>query len=212
MNSLVNVSGIYNLEILNTVIQSGVDELTFDLRPSSFNFVQEYVLLELLEHISLRNKKINLHFEGEADFVIEKIVKDTRQVMATLGELNLIFSDKNSFDYYEQFNIPYSIVVKDDQLDPKINESKLFREMILPNETIGLFGIAKMMKMIGAFKNFDPERKIVLEVDYNHEKIIGTSEGLPADKYIFTIGSALEIGYRQVDSNRIKSHLSSIKF
>lgn len=210
MSNRVNVAGIYNLEILKSSISNGVKDFTFDLRPSSFNFIQEYVLLELLEYISLRDTSIYLHFEGEADFVIQKIVKDIRQVMASLGKLELIFSDSNSVDYYEQFQTPFHLVQKTDSLDPKLVESKLLAGLILPADMIESIGLQKCLKMVGAVKNIDPDRMISTEVRYDKDRIVETHKHIPNDQLFFTIGSNLETAYRQVDTIRIKKHLSSL--
>jgi hypothetical protein len=210
MDNRVNVAGIYNLEILKSSIANGVKNFTFDLRPSSFNFIQEYVLLELLEYISLRDTTIYLHFEGEADFVIQKIVKDIRQVMASRGKLELIFSDNNSIDYYEQFQTPFHMVLKSNQVDPKLIESKQLAGLIFPMDMIEAYGLKTCLKLIGAAKNVNPGRIISTEVRYDKDKILDTHKNIPTDQHFFTIGSNLEVAYRQVDSIRIKKHLSSL--
>lgn len=210
MNNRVNVAGIYNLEILKSSVAAGVSDFSFDLRPTSFNFIQEYVLLELLEYISLKDKRIYLHFEGEADFVIKKIIKDIKQVMAGRGQLELIFSDFNSADYYEQFHTPYHLIVKEGGVEPKVNESSLLAGLIFPLDTVESFGLSKCLKIIGAAKNKNPSRTISSEVRYNSVQIIDTHNDIPSEQLFFTIGNHLEIGYRQVDSLRIKNHLDHL--
>lgn len=210
MNNRVNVAGIYNLDILKSAVSAGVEDFTFDLRPTSFNFIQEYILLELLEFINLRDKTIYLHFEGEADFVIQKILKDVRQVMAGLGKIQLLFSDLNSLEYYEQFQTPFHLVVKDNGIEPKINDSAFLAGLVFPLETVEQFGLSKCLKIMGAAKNVNGERVISSEVRYDSSRIVDTHNDIPSDQLFFTIGSHLEVGYRQVDSLRIKNHLNHL--
>ena len=131
--------------------------------------------------------------------------------MASMGNLSLVFSDSQSYDYYEQFGMPYHLVVKNTEIPIQVAQSKLFRGIILPNEVVEGLHHTKILKLIGSIKNLDPTRIVQVEVRYDSTSLVDTPSIIPAELYFYTIGPNLELSYRQVDSNRIITHLKSLK-
>ena len=65
----LKVSGLYNHRIIKQLNELGINSFEFDFRPRSFNFIQKYVLEEIIKEINL-GEKIFLHFANEVDFII----------------------------------------------------------------------------------------------------------------------------------------------
>ncbi|OFZ22192.1 MAG: hypothetical protein A2202_03785 [Bdellovibrionales bacterium RIFOXYA1_FULL_36_14] len=114
MSSRIKIDGTYNQYTITMLEEMKINDFSFDLRPKSFNFVQEYVLLDILKEIYRPWNRYYLHFENEKEYVIEKILNDVKaSAIKTDNTTDLIenilleFSDGLPVQYYESFKTPY---------------------------------------------------------------------------------------------------------
>lgn len=67
------------------------------------NFIQTHRIIDLLKDIELGT--VYLQFENEKEFIIQDILKRVKDVYG--GKLILEFTDLQSKEYYDQFDLPY---------------------------------------------------------------------------------------------------------
>ncbi len=104
---LYRIEGIYGHEIIQTLKRLGVNHFGFDFRPTSFNFIQQYLFQELVSQRLSTHDWAYLHFCNEKDFVIEKIVGEIPQTQNSPANIILEFSDSLDADFYQKFNTPF---------------------------------------------------------------------------------------------------------
>ncbi|TNE98703.1 MAG: hypothetical protein EP326_09415, partial [Deltaproteobacteria bacterium] len=61
---------------MDLLTKEGVSSFGFDFRVRSFNFLQQYSFLELIEKNFQTNHQYDLIFQDEKDFVIAKMIAD----------------------------------------------------------------------------------------------------------------------------------------
>ena len=103
------LDGIYDQRTLKLLQQVEIRHLSFDFRPTSFNFFQLHRCLDLLKSKFSFRDHYYFHFANEADFVIKKILDDVSLLAlpSHLHSWNLIFSDAQPGTFYDQFECPY---------------------------------------------------------------------------------------------------------
>lgn len=106
--SQIKVTGIFDPVSLNFFLSQGIFHYGFDLRPKSYNFIQEYVLVSLVEQLQMGS--VTLVFENEKDFMIQRVISEVKKVFA--GEIFLEFHGLENFDLFDSFNLPYFFVTK----------------------------------------------------------------------------------------------------
>ena len=215
MDRQISVGGVYDLDSAKTLINCEVERMCFDLRPKSFNFIQGHVLLNILEFIPLGSMTISLLFENEASFIVEKILKDAKQVMAGRGKLEVNFASCNTSDYYEQFNFNYKLVLRELEIPKTVLTSENFRGVVIPyslyfESTRNQVSYIKLLKLIASIKNHDPSRNIELECGFNDGEFLDPSSDILIDAHYLTIGPDLESHYRQNDPEKVKLQIEKI--
>lgn len=133
--SQIKITGVFDEDSFSFFKNKGIFHYGFDLRPKSFNFIQEHALIPLVEKLSMGS--ITLLFENEKDFVIKRILDEISKKYS--GEVSLEFYGKEDYTFFDSFSLPYAYVLKNDV--PKIigrNQSSviLYQEYI--NELVEL--------------------------------------------------------------------------
>ena len=92
------IEGIYDQRTFNSLKEVGISSFSFDFRPTSFNFYQQYRFLDLIDKCFDSSHQYFLHFAGEADFVIQKMVDDLDAQLGDKEKSNIFleFSDRCS--------------------------------------------------------------------------------------------------------------------
>ncbi|MBF0367332.1 MAG: hypothetical protein HQK50_17285, partial [Oligoflexia bacterium] len=82
-----------------------------DFRPKSFNFLQQYRFLEIMDSALYLGQTYFLHYENEKDFVVAKMLNDFASLakgsVNLKDQLLLEFSDVREVEYYESFGMPF---------------------------------------------------------------------------------------------------------
>jgi len=108
----IKVDGVYDSRTLKLLTEIGIDHQSFDFRPTSFNFLQEHHLLEILQDHHSQLSHYYLHYEGDPDFVVEKMLTEIRAleqrgVIESVDNILLEFSDQRSASFFTQFSWQY---------------------------------------------------------------------------------------------------------
>lgn len=217
MDKKVKVSGIYDKRTIQRLKEVGIDQISFDFRARSFNFLQQHSFMELQEELAI-DESIYLQFENEADFVVKKIIDDLKVVRSS-SNLFLEFSDEQTSDYYDQFLTPfiwhYSLECKSLEA---ISGSKYVRGIVLK------FSDLLKLHEDGILHNFcnnfhsqfmtllkNKEFKLILELDWDSNLFSSISEYFDFDLISVAISNKVEICYRNVDLAKVQTHVQHLK-
>ncbi|MBF0207948.1 MAG: hypothetical protein HQK53_13800 [Oligoflexia bacterium] len=104
----IRIEGIYDTRTMQFLKRSGVEHYSFDMRPRSFNFLQQHRFFEIVERHFAADYYFYLRYEGEKDFVIKKMLDDIAEKGILSRESFLLeFSDNQQAEYYESLGHPF---------------------------------------------------------------------------------------------------------
>jgi hypothetical protein len=206
----INLAGIYDRRTVDKARDNGITSLTFDFRPKSFNFIQQYVLEEILDGVESGLVNVNLHFENEADFVVTSIV----EAIEKKGHAcTLVFSDKHKKNYYEKFDRPFLVYYRDDSDFKSVLSSKLCQGVILKYDFLHeLKGAGTLNNFLSNFYVYNPMDNIIgLELDWD-SNIAATILDLVDFEFVtIPVNSKVEVCYRNVDGDKLQKQLHQLK-
>lgn len=217
MSKLVKVAGVYDKRTIQRLKEVGIDQLSFDFRARSFNFLQQHAFMELQEDLAL-DENIYLHFENEADFVIHKILDDLKD-RRNAKNITLEFSDLMPVEFYESFKKPFIWHYNFDYKDfENINKSKYIKGIVLR------FSDLLKLHEDGVLHNFcnnfhalfinllsNEDFKLTLELDWDSNLFSSISEFFDFDLISIPISNKVEICYRNVDLSKVQNHVQYLK-
>ncbi len=218
MTSLTRVHGIYDLRTLETLKEQRVRHWVFDLRPKSLNYIPSYKLEEMLYKEGMHADSVTLHFSGEKDFIIKKIVTDLLKTYPQIsGRLFLEFSDSEPSSWYESFELPFFWHYQGDRKHQDILASSLLKGLIFESDFLDEILANEMERnfMMNLF-SFNPNllaRPIdfILNVSENTSFRRSFFEFLDFTFVSLVLGPEMEVCYRNVDLNLLKEQLKNLK-
>jgi len=212
MESQFRLEGIYNTQSLSFFMSFGVKEWSFDFRPKSFNFIQQYVFndcINLLQN-SLATHSVSMRFLNEKDFMVDKIVNDLKEI-SPLKNITFELSETSDVAHAERNKIPFYWHYNF-RLDSAVYQNPLLKGIILSaadcqrmqeSNTLGRFIIEfSKLKTEGMFKN----QELILHFDWTQELMSSVLDFLPIDAFSLPINHQIETGYRQVNQELFKDH------
>lgn len=200
----LGLKGITDSQVLQFAQTLGFEELSFDLRPRSFNFTQGYKIKEILEQTSTA-AGIFLQFENEKSFMIAELMKDlVNSGHSSLGlEVekvdNLTEINDLGFIFHLKYQPEYKL--KDlkncDQLKRLIFTQEFLEELNQNGELFGFFDILRT------------ETDFELEVltDWDNSLIFSLLETFQVDVLSWEINNKVEKSYRCLDFDLVESHI-----
>ncbi len=217
MSKLVKVAGVYDKRTIQRLKEVGVGQFSFDFRARSFNFLQQHSFMELQKELDL-DEEIFLHFENEADFVIQKIVDDLKAERSTKN-VTLEFSDINSVEFYDSFKKPFVWHYNFDskELDT-LNKSKYLQGIVLKfSDLLKLHEDGVLHNFCNNFHSLfidllsREDFKLTLELDWDSNLFASISELFDFDLIAIPISNKVEICYRNVDLGKVQNHVQYLK-
>lgn len=205
------IGGIYDKRTFLALKEIGINHFEFDFRPRSFNFIQKYVLEEILKSSTLGHEKIFLHFSNEADFVVKDIISLFDSFAITP---HLVFSDDQEPSYYSQFDLPFfwhyraEKKIKDimkDELNKGIIFDLEFLDELYQKQTITSF-TSNFLSIPGAF-----EKEIAIKMDWGKVLPKLIDELFSPSIIEMGINTNVEICYRNVDARKVINSINFIK-
>ena len=124
------IDGIFDKNSFDHFSQQGIHSFIFDLRPKSFNFIQQYVMIEILKKEIFGKIHFSLRFENDKDFVIKQFVQEVLKFFPR-ERLSLSFSDALTSSFYDQFKLPYSWHFQDFATLEKVAQGEFLTHLIL---------------------------------------------------------------------------------
>ena len=220
MSSRIKIDGTYNQYTITMLEEMKINDFSFDLRPKSFNFVQEYVLLDILKEIYRPWNRYYLHFENEKEYVIEKILYDVKASAAeTDGTTDLIenilleFSDGLPVQYYESFKTPYIFHLDERHRFEDFLASKYLRAVNLSYTYLHhLHQGGKLGEFAGSFlkllKRLEQHQKIevMLLRDWDEDIFPSLLHYFQFHVTSFPLNHKVELSYRNLDYELLKKY------
>lgn len=211
----LKVDGIFDENVFQFFLEKGVKDFIFDLRPLSFNFIQQYVFMRILEQEVYGTTSFSFKFEKEKEFVIEKFLIDIF-LFFPRNRFDLTFSDGQTFDFYDQFKIPYWVEFSDwQQLEKSIN-GHFLKGVILP--------LAEVIKMrqrgdgsspalkINKMRKSTNEIKIALQTSWQRNFIdCDLIKNYKSIDFVLKINDEITQDYRVIDVKKASFFLDEIK-
>lgn len=104
MDHRIRLEGIYNQNIISTLSRGEINDITFDFRPKSFNFIQLHIFEEMIDTLGPTERAF-LQFNAEKHLVIDEIVKTIPDRFHHVFKLEI--NAPVNFDYFNQLPLPF---------------------------------------------------------------------------------------------------------
>jgi hypothetical protein len=221
MSYSVKIDGIYDKRTLKLLQELNVNQLGFDFRPTSFNFIQHYKFFEMLSDIKQMNfKKVFLIFQNEPDFVIQKFVEDlcAELNVESLADQDLVvfdFRDSRDGDFYNQFNAPYiwtydlngkANQFKDSPLLAGVSLSSNLITTALDSGSIDSF-CSNVYQLFGP-KMLDPNFILDLQMNWVNNLPVSIYDRFDFNTVSLSIDPQVEVCYRNVDHDKLSKQVA----
>ena len=220
---MIRIEGIYDLRTMKQLQDfSEVKSFDFDFRPTSFNFLQQYKMLEILEASYDSKSQYFLHYRDEKDFVIKKMIDDLKEFFSThFGSLGIInnffleFSDENEFSFYDQFDQNYYWHYNPKRTIKEVRDAKYLKGICLDHSFLeDLHNKGQLYQFVQNFTQsflpmmFQKKMGLILRVDWDDNIIPSLLDYFDFEFVSLSLNSKVEICYRNVDLNRMKKGLN----
>jgi len=221
MGSRIKIDGTYNQNTITMLEELKINDFSFDLRPKSFNFIQEHVLLDILKAIYRPWNRYYLHFENEKEYVIEKILHDVQELVVKSGNstdlvenIFLEFSDGLALHYYESFKTPYLFHLDERHRLEDLKAGKYLRSINFSYSYLHhLQQSGKLGEFVGGFlkqlKRMEPPLKmeLMLSMDWNDDPFFSLFHYFQFNVISFPLNQKVELSYRNIDYELLKKYV-----
>ena len=225
MNARIKITGVYDQNSIDLLIKEGVTFFGFDFRVRSFNFLQQYCFLELIEKNFQTNFQYDLIYQDEKDFIIAKMIDDLDQILKKSGHhlremdnFRLHFTDAKGKDFYDSFKMPYIWEYHPMEDLDKMAKSEYLKGIILPYDLLSDYHargefhqfVAKFLKTLGA----GGSRKNIslgLKCEWNTDFFPSLSEFLAFEFLQLPIDSSIEQSYRHISADLLKMSVGEMR-
>lgn len=216
MNYQLRVEGIYDKRTVKRLLDNNLKIWSFDFRPTSFNFLQQYLFLDILKTFNGDHQSLFLHFQNEADFMIFDMLEKVKS--AGLSNFFLEFSDHHNVQYYNQFHHPFWWVWDNEGDLADIIRSPYLEGLFLPYSL--LIAIEKNGRLnefiltLRQFLTINPRKKTIplgLKIKWDDSISPSIFKLLPFEILSVGIGPKIEVCYRNVDLERMEKEISYLK-
>lgn len=227
MKRSIRIEGIYDLETIHHLqeLPSPVENFVFDLRPKSFNFLQHYRLMDIMEHSHTTpaeeapHHRYFLHFCQESESVIQKFLLD---IKGTYGDgkssIFLEFSDGLSLDFYQHFQHPFYWHYRPETADglglQELLATPLLKGLIFPysflqslHEQGTLDDFAEHFHTLATATTHD-DKELVLALNWESDVFPSLFDLFDFSMLSLPIDEKVQWGYRRVNFTRLKEELA----
>ena len=215
MRPRLRINGIYDHTTLKLLRDLNVDDFGFDFRARSYNFLQQYVFLDLLKKHYYPGHQLFLHYSQEANFVIQKMLTDLKEELPEVGSFFLEFSDQQENSFYEQFNTDFHWHYQDEHSLEIVLHSPRLKGVVIDYRTVEFLHAQDLFYQF--YSNVLQEKiqsrgiEVGLALAWDADVFPSLYEFANFDYIIYTIDDKIEISYRNVDLLRLKKQIQLIR-
>ena len=221
----IRIDGIYDKRTLASIFNHQVIDYQFDLRPRSFNFIQEHKLLDIIMNVDnlllgRPSFRYFLHFAGEQDYVITKLASDVKKVIKQNDAIILEFSDAKEVDFYDSFGTPYFCHYHPLMKLGSFLASPYFSGLVVPYSHLeglheqGMFhNFVKNLLQVSFGALESGKMELVLALDWDSNVFPSIYDFLDFSLVSLPINNKVEVCYRNVDLGGVETglrHLQSL--
>ncbi|MBF0299420.1 MAG: hypothetical protein HQK51_11915 [Oligoflexia bacterium] len=239
-NIKIRVEGIYDLRTIAFLKNLNIKSYSFDFRPRSFNFLQQYKFFEILSQEYSKNSFYFLKYENERDFIIQKMLDDLLEfsiknnLWSKLEEMDnarattidnfcattfpLEFSDDLGRKYYDSFKHPYWWHYRESNELNLLLESPYLQGIIVESDLFGqyfnqeaIFGFLQLFYIRNS--NVQTPLKLIIRTQLPNIKILLSNFNNDYVKMEFLslpIDQSIEVCYRNVDLKKLNQSINWI--
>lgn len=227
MNPKLRIEGIYDSRTLISLKELGINNVLFDLRPKSFNFIQEHILQDIIKETFDPHLNFWLKFQNEKDFVVNNILSDLRSTLNEVSDHSLFYETKDFILEFcgnedvlelDKYQVPFYYHVSFDSNFKQIFNSKYLQGIIVDG------GLFKDLQERGQWDEYSHHLKnemvkrdrkhwdmaplsIIYLSDWGEDIYPSLVEFLTPSYISLPINEKVEICYRNVDIFKAKEEL-----
>lgn len=220
MECRLKLNGHYDKATIKVAQSRGIKDFGFDFRPRSFNFLQNYKFVEILDEIYHPSHKYYLVFEKESDNVLNMFMEDVKKVFATRNALDqfdqqvfLEFTDFREKSFYNSLPMGFYWRVENEQALQEVLRAENLRGLILSFDMLERLhksgGLFKFIGTLGqGMRSHSEKIELGLDINWSADLFPSLFEFLQFDFYNLSINSQVESSYRNVDESKLIHHLN----
>lgn len=208
------LDGIYDKRSLSLALTRARGCYGLDFRPRSFNFIQSHVVEEILSGHEFNDEEIiELHFENDADFVIQSIL-DTVEKYHNRVRLNFGSSGLHTKLIMENFKRPFSIIY--DENDKEVYEkisSQFCQSVVFDYDFLhrmadrGLLNSFIVNFYSRVMRGKNDKFQLGIRLNWNSNISMSVVESLDVDYLKYEINSYVERCYRNIDAPKLSEYI-----
>lgn len=207
------INGVYDIDTLKNIQALGIRHVSFDMRPTSMNFLQLYKILDFMEQFNGLFNSFSLHYNNEKDFVIKRAIEDIEKKGLDTS-FYLEFDDLQLRDFCDQFERRYVW-----NYHPNLDLTDMLSSNYLK---VIKFDEAQMIKLeqqgdiFEVLKNvFELKNKFGFQVEiscrWNTQLSTSILDFFEFDLISFSINESVESAYRSVNHQLLEKNFSIIR-
>tara|TARA_B100001971_G_C18268046_1_gene596671 strand:- start:108732 stop:109388 length:657 start_codon:yes stop_codon:yes gene_type:complete len=208
----IKINGVYSNEVVTFLKSLGVNNFGFDLRPTSFNFVQLHIIQDIVKVNP--NCTFTFLFQNEKDFVIKELVNFVcHETPLQKEQVLLEFTDIHDIDSCESFEMNYIWHFSDLTNYRKILHAKYLRVISLSQNHMQDYQEKQqffpLLKELYELKR--PSNLLDLRINWTEAPGESIIDFIKPNLLTLEIDNSVQSSYRQLDNQIIQIHLSHIK-
>lgn len=185
-------------------------EVSFDLRPRSFNFIQIHKLTQFIKSIHALNG-VSIQFENEVSLSVSEILKKCSEECPPGQRLWPEFSGHEDVSIFENFATPYAWHYHGNQKIKNIGQCQFLKRIIFKHHILEDFNQrGELHSFMALFSEFAESIEFELQLDWDSEIILSLFDYFTFHFISFEINRKVELSYQRPDHLLIKKNLEQI--
>lgn len=207
---LLKIDGVFDKSSLKSVIDLNLKYITFDMRPDSFNFVQLYVIEDLIKNSQGFAYHFVLQYAVEKDFMIRNAVDKLKPLLNQDQNLILQFEALYNVEFCDSFNTDFSMTYSNMRtIEPFLNSKhckiiRLEADLITSLERTGIL-YEELAQLFNKLKGKDIQ--VELAIDWKGSIAESIFDFFEFNLISFPINQDVQSGYRQIDQSVLYKNL-----
>ena len=206
----IKINGVYSKELVSFFKGKGINNFGFDLRPTSFNFIQLHVIKYVLSKINSQNNTFTFLFQNEKDFVIKELIGFLEEdQLITKEQVLLEFTDVQDIDECESHKMNYIWHFNDMTNYRKISGSEFLRVISIAQSQLEIYQQSQelfpLIKEINSLKN--ESNLLDLRLDWTDSLQESIIDFIQPQLFTLEINNTVQSCYRNVNKKLVEDHL-----
>lgn len=210
----IKINGVFSKELVNFFKSKSIHNFGFDLRPTSFNFIQLHVIKDILKEISSSESTYTFLFQNEKDFVIKELINFLAEDgLISKEQVLLEFTDIQDIDECESHGMNYIWHFNDMTNYRKINHSKFLRVISIDQTQLEIYqSRGELFSFIKELNDLKSDSNILdLRLDWTQAPQESIIDFINPTLYTLEINNTIQTSYRNVNKQQVENHLMYLR-